>query len=401
MRDVDQDIRSSLERPTDPQGSTPGTDALWGDLVARRRRRRNRRRALAALPVLLVAVLAAGILSAQGSRDARSDVAAGDDGGSEGPEDFAPFEMTFRTRSYQGGEMVPSTWSLRYTSWTDWETTLIDGAPGVSEEPGFRRVLGDGTLTEYNPDGTVRSEDPVDGRLAPLELMSKGPRTGKGEAGDRGSTYRHEYTSRQEHECPDDPAEGAPYCEQPGEAIVVETVEVFNEDGVPIFAEGRIVDSGRVVWQFEMLTYDRHPRADPGGEPSAGVPSDGADAALGSLYEFRGQDCGNVSAGPPAWTIPPTAAECVVAAWRSGRLANLRITGPTVEGDPVTIAFQVTGQGTYDYISDSRHDAFGTKGVRLWRCKEFLGDPRELQPSFQGSAKCSPDDGEKLASVED
>lgn len=399
MRDVDQDICSSLERLTDPHGSTPGTDALWGDLLARRRRRRNRSRALAALPVLLVAVLAAGILWSPGSGDARSDVAAGDSELSERPEDFAPFEMTFRTRSYQGGEMVPSTWKLTYKSWTDWETTLVDGGPGVADEPGFRRVLSDGTLTEYNPDGTVRLRERVDGRLAPLALMSEGPRTGKAEVGHSDSTYQHEYTSTQEHECTDDPADGGPYCEQPGETAVVETVEKYNSDGVPVFAEERISGTDRVVWQFEMLTYDRHSGADLGEVPPAGVPGDGADAALGSLYEFRGQDCGDVSAGQP-WKIPPAAAECVVAAWRSGRLAHLRITGPTVEGDQVTIAFQVTGQGTYHYISDSRRDAFGPKEVRLWRCQEFFGDPTELQPSFQGAAKCGPEDGEELASTE-
>lgn len=78
MRDIDNDIRSSLERLTDPHDSTPGTEALWGDLVGRRRKRRNRNRTLAALPLLLVAVLAVGILSTRGSSDsARSDVAAG------------------------------------------------------------------------------------------------------------------------------------------------------------------------------------------------------------------------------------------------------------------------------------------------------------------------------------
>lgn len=262
MRDIDDDIRSSLERLTDPAGDTRGADALWGDLDARRRRRRARNGALAALPVLLVAVLAVGILAAQGSDDARSDVAAGDDDRSEVPDDFAPFEMTYRTLSYQGGEMVPSTWSLRYTSWTDWEAELIDAGPGVAEEPGFRRALSDGTLTEYNPDGTVRLEERVDGRLAPLALMSKGSRTGKSEGGDSESTYRHEYTSTQEHECPDDPSDGGPYCDQPGETVVVETVEAFNEDGVPVFAEERVADSGRVVWQFEVLTYERRGTSD-------------------------------------------------------------------------------------------------------------------------------------------
>ena len=81
MRDIDNEIRNSLERLTDPRDNTPGTDALWSDLVSRRRKRRNRNRTLAVLPLLLVAVLAVGILSTRGSSDsARSDVAAGDAG---------------------------------------------------------------------------------------------------------------------------------------------------------------------------------------------------------------------------------------------------------------------------------------------------------------------------------
>lgn len=76
MRDIDDDIRDSLERLTDPHGTTPGTDALWSDLMDRRRKRRNRNRTLAALPVLLVAVLAVGLFVTQGSDDARSFVAA-------------------------------------------------------------------------------------------------------------------------------------------------------------------------------------------------------------------------------------------------------------------------------------------------------------------------------------
>jgi len=77
MRDIDNDIRNSLERLTDPHDNTRGTEALWGDLVDRRRKRRNRNHALAALPLLLVAVLAVGLFATQGSDDARSDVAAG------------------------------------------------------------------------------------------------------------------------------------------------------------------------------------------------------------------------------------------------------------------------------------------------------------------------------------
>lgn len=76
MRDVDRNIRSSLERLTSPTGDTSKVDVLWSDLEARRRKRRARKGALAALPLVLVAVLAAGVFSSWGSDRSRSDVAA-------------------------------------------------------------------------------------------------------------------------------------------------------------------------------------------------------------------------------------------------------------------------------------------------------------------------------------
>lgn len=256
MRDIDDDIRGSLQRLTDPPVGTPGMDVLWGALIARRRRRRNRNGTLGALSLILVAVLAVGLLSVRGSDDARTGVAAGGDG-SDALEDFPAFDMTYRTLSYQAGELVPSTWQLDYESASEWELVLVEAAPGGSGQPWHRQSFLDGTLTGYAADGSVISEENVDDRMAPMALMSRGPRTGKAESPDSESAYRHEYTSSREHECPDELADGGPYCEQPGETVVVETVEAFNEDGVPVFAEERIRGTDRVVWQFEALAYER------------------------------------------------------------------------------------------------------------------------------------------------
>jgi hypothetical protein len=118
--------------------------------------------------------------------------------------------------------------------------------------------------------------------------------------------------------------------------------------------------------------------------------------SLGSLYEFRGEDCGAVSTGHD-WAVPASASECVLDAWRSGEPAHLRATGPTVEGDPITRGFQVTGQRTYDYVYDAREDSFGTKEVRLFHCEEFVGAVTDLQPSFAGARSCQPKDGQQLA----
>src|SRR3546814_12650840 len=81
----------------------------------------------------------------------------------------------------------------------------------------------------------------------------------------------------------------------------------------------------------------------------------------------------------------------------SGEPAPLRATGPTVEGDPITRGFQVTGQRTYDYVYDAREDSFGTKEVRLFHCEEFVGAVTDLQPSFAGARSCQPRDGQQLA----
>lgn len=79
MRDLDDKIRESLERLAD-SGDERRTDMLWSELVARRRRRRVRKAALAALPVLLIAVLALGLFTSNRSDDALTDVATGGDG---------------------------------------------------------------------------------------------------------------------------------------------------------------------------------------------------------------------------------------------------------------------------------------------------------------------------------
>ncbi len=76
MRDVDSDIRSSLERLTSTTGDAAKVDVLWSDLAARRRKRRARKGALAAVPLVLVAALTAGVFSSRGSDRSRSDVAA-------------------------------------------------------------------------------------------------------------------------------------------------------------------------------------------------------------------------------------------------------------------------------------------------------------------------------------
>ena len=135
MREVDDEIRSSLERLTDPVGDTPRAEALWGDLVARRRRRRARNGALAALPLLLVAVLGAGVFAAQRPDGDRSDVAAGgagreavDEGALSAPSPSATEPVPSRETTSRGrlGDLPVVTSDAAGVSGVD--VSLLDGA---------------------------------------------------------------------------------------------------------------------------------------------------------------------------------------------------------------------------------------------------------------------------------
>lgn len=78
MSDLDNDIRGSLERLSAPLEESE-TDDLWNDLMTRRRTRRLRRGTLAALPLLLLAIVAIGVVTSASSNDESTDVAAGGD----------------------------------------------------------------------------------------------------------------------------------------------------------------------------------------------------------------------------------------------------------------------------------------------------------------------------------
>lgn len=111
MRDLDHQIRESLERLVDAGGDRR-TDALWNDLVARRRRRRVRNGALAVLPVLLLGALAVGVVATRGSDGGRTDVATGRGGPDPGvgSESGAAGSLrVVRTRVVGNGPLVGGT----------------------------------------------------------------------------------------------------------------------------------------------------------------------------------------------------------------------------------------------------------------------------------------------------
>jgi hypothetical protein len=94
MRDVDSDIRSSLERLTSTTCDTSNVDVLWSDLAVRRRKRRARKGALVAVPLVLVAALAAGVLVDESRREVRTGVAAGGSGDIDADDEAPAVETT-------------------------------------------------------------------------------------------------------------------------------------------------------------------------------------------------------------------------------------------------------------------------------------------------------------------
>ena len=84
MSDLDQQIRSSLERLTDPDSA--GSSGVWDDVVARRQRRLRRRAAGVALPIAAVAGLLAVAVPSFTSDGDRTDVATVNDEDYEAPE---------------------------------------------------------------------------------------------------------------------------------------------------------------------------------------------------------------------------------------------------------------------------------------------------------------------------
>lgn len=265
MSDVDEDLRDALERLTDPEPG--GRGGSWEGLVARRRRRRVRRTAVTMLPVALFAgVFALTIGVFGGDRADRTEVATTPD---EGAADFSPFEMRYAVSSMVNLELVTAVWELDYDSVEAWELTLVKADPALGLEPGRRQVFSDGVLTDYWAAGEGGiSDDEVDGGVAPLALMSRGPRTHGPLDGDPGA--RHEFRSAQTHECPEQDA--PPWCEEPGQTVVLDSIEVFNGDGVPVFAEDRVRDTNFVLWRFEQLSYDRKTPNDRGEDPPPSDP---------------------------------------------------------------------------------------------------------------------------------
>lgn len=111
-------------------------------------------------------------------------------------------------------------------------------------------------------------------------------------------------------------------------------------------------------------------------------------------------DCGSYEAGLGAATSEQeTANQCLIEAFDAGRAATLVLTLPTIEGDPVTHTFLVTGPGAVRLEVDATKDAYGggretytcsglgqTAGKLAWTgCTELeVADPPVTDTSRSG-----------------
>jgi uncharacterized protein DUF4362 len=65
--------------------------------------------------------------------------------------------------------------------------------------------------------------------------------------------------------------------------------------------------------------------------------------------------------------FPGDGARCLIEATQAGRPALLRVTRPTVEGDPIHFTYEAR-DGRVEVVTDSREDGFGAKEVVSHAC---------------------------------
>ncbi|GGN10903.1 DUF4362 domain-containing protein [Actinoplanes campanulatus] len=78
-------------------------------------------------------------------------------------------------------------------------------------------------------------------------------------------------------------------------------------------------------------------------------------------------DCGTFDL-PQGEDLPDSAARCLVEAVRAGHPAQLKVTRPTVEGDPIPVSYAAGADGRVEVITDSRQDGFGAQVVTRQTC---------------------------------
>jgi hypothetical protein len=79
-------------------------------------------------------------------------------------------------------------------------------------------------------------------------------------------------------------------------------------------------------------------------------------------------DCGTFTLGQ-ADTLPDSAARCFIDAASAGHPARLKVTSPTVEGDPIPVTYTAGADGRTEVITDTRQDGFGPRQITRQTCQ--------------------------------
>ena len=78
-------------------------------------------------------------------------------------------------------------------------------------------------------------------------------------------------------------------------------------------------------------------------------------------------DCGTFTLGQGEG-LPGSAVRCFIDAVRAGQAADLKVTRPTIEGDPIPMSLHANPDGQILVINDSRQDRFGNQVVTRYVC---------------------------------
>ncbi len=78
-------------------------------------------------------------------------------------------------------------------------------------------------------------------------------------------------------------------------------------------------------------------------------------------------NCGTFTLGQGEM-LPESVVRCFIDAVRAGRSADLKVTRPTIEGDPIPASFHADANGQIVVIVDSRQDSFGSQIITRYVC---------------------------------
>jgi hypothetical protein len=123
------------------------------------------------------------------------------------------------------------------------------------------------------------------------------------------------------------------------------------------------------------------PTANPAGRTASGAAH--RNAARNAIPRAH-VDCGTFVLSQGGRT-PEAAYRCFIEAVGSGRLARLKETALTTEGDPIPVTYVGDSLGKVEMTTDSRQDRFGTKNVLRYICS----GPTAEQ-TWMTFKKCSP-----------